>query len=165
MKYSKLITLMAFGYRMQAISILGREVMQPRGLIGLGYDSLDACGPEIAEALLSFLAHTPILVHCTQGKDRTGLIIALLLLMLNTPLDAITHDYVMSEKELEPERESRLKEIRSIGLTEDFAGCPRDWIQCMDRHLEEKYGGLQAYLRRIGVREEQEAELVRLLGM
>lgn len=47
----KLVTLMAFGYRMEAISILGRNVMQPRGLIGLGYDSLDNCGPEIAEVL------------------------------------------------------------------------------------------------------------------
>lgn len=46
---SKLVTLMAFGYRMEAISILGKNVMQPRGLTGLGYDSLDNCGPEIAE--------------------------------------------------------------------------------------------------------------------
>jgi hypothetical protein len=34
---------------MEAIGILGREVLQPRGLIGLGRDSLDHCGPEIAE--------------------------------------------------------------------------------------------------------------------
>ena len=57
----KLITLMIFGYRMEAISILGREVMQPRGLVGLGYDSIDHCGPEIAEVLpLSFLHRTDI---------------------------------------------------------------------------------------------------------
>lgn len=49
--FRKLITFMLFGYRMKAISILGREVMLPRGLIGLGYDSLDHCGPEIAEVL------------------------------------------------------------------------------------------------------------------
>jgi protein-tyrosine phosphatase len=46
---------------MEAISILGREVMQPRGLIGLGYDSMDHCGPEIAEviSLLSFPSPSP----------------------------------------------------------------------------------------------------------
>jgi protein-tyrosine phosphatase len=33
---------------MEAISILGREVMNPRGLVGLGYDSIDHCGKEIA---------------------------------------------------------------------------------------------------------------------
>jgi protein-tyrosine phosphatase len=46
---SKLIFLMLLGYRMKAISILGREVMQPRGLIGLGHDSIDFCGQEIAQ--------------------------------------------------------------------------------------------------------------------
>lgn len=39
---------MIFGYRMEAIAILGREVMQPRGLIGLGCDTVDYCGSEIA---------------------------------------------------------------------------------------------------------------------
>ena len=47
--FSKLVTLIALGYRVEAISILGREVMLPRGLIGLGFDSIDLCGPEIAE--------------------------------------------------------------------------------------------------------------------
>jgi len=40
---------MAIGRRMEAISILGKNVMQPRGLVGLGYDSIDNCGPEIAQ--------------------------------------------------------------------------------------------------------------------
>ncbi|KAK0110793.1 hypothetical protein ONS96_002387 [Cadophora gregata f. sp. sojae] len=167
LKPSKLVTLMLFGYRMEAISILGREVMLPRGLIGLGYDSLDACGPEIAECLQAFTdpSQPPILIHCTQGKDRTGLIVALLLLILGVPLEAIAHDYVMSEQELECEKESRMVEIRSIGLSEHFATCPPDWIECMDGHLREKYGGLGRYLRRIGVSDEEEEELIRVLGV
>ncbi|KAG4428047.1 hypothetical protein IFR05_016468, partial [Cadophora sp. M221] len=138
--FIKLITLMLFGYRMRAISILGREVMLPRGLIGLGYDSLDACGPEIAECLLAFTSsssQTPILIHCTQGKDRTGLIVAILLLILKVPLEAIGRDYVMSERELESEKEARMVEIRSIGLSEEFATCPPEWVGCMERHLRE----------------------------
>ncbi|KAI9046544.1 hypothetical protein LZ554_009290 [Drepanopeziza brunnea f. sp. 'monogermtubi'] len=161
--FIKLVTLMLLGYRMQAISILGREVMQPRGLIGLGHDSLDHSGPEIAEAVLAFTnaAQTPILVHCTQGKDRTGLIIALLLLLLEIPLDAITHDYVLSEKELRPEREARVREVASIGLSEEFAACPADWVRGMHAYLRENYGGVRAYLRSVGVSEVQEESLVR----
>jgi hypothetical protein len=34
---------------MKAISILGCEVMLPRGLVGLGTDTLDHCGPELKE--------------------------------------------------------------------------------------------------------------------
>lgn len=52
---------MIFGYRMQAISILGREVMQPRGLVGLGFDSIDHCGPEIANVNYLISPFVPIL--------------------------------------------------------------------------------------------------------
>ncbi|TVY33257.1 hypothetical protein LSUB1_G006968 [Lachnellula subtilissima] len=160
--FTKLIVLMIFGYRMQAISILGREVMQPRGLVGLGFDSIDYCGPEIADALREFSnpASAPILTHCTQGKDRTGLLIALILFLIKVPIPAITHDYILSETELFPERESRLVEIRSIGLTEDFAGCPKEWIEEIEKHLEEKYGGVRQYCRGIGFMEVDEERLI-----
>lgn len=156
---------MAFGYRMEAISVLGTNVMQPKGLIGLGYDSLDACGPEIAIALRAFTqpANFGIMVHCTQGKDRTGLIILLILLLLDIPLPAVTDDYVKSEKELLPEREERLKEIRSIGLSEDFAGCPPGWCEKMVTHLNTKYGGVRKYCEGIGFKKEEQAELARIL--
>jgi protein-tyrosine phosphatase len=162
---SKLIALMAVGRRMEAISILGREVMQPRGLIGLGYDSMDHCGPEIAEALRAYTIpdNFGILAHCTQGKDRTGLIIALILFLLEVPISAISQDYVVSEEELLPERESRMKEIMSIGLTEDFAGCPKDWIEKMQEHLNEKYEGIEKYCETIGFGTEEQEKLRQLL--
>ena len=156
---------MALGYRMEAISILGREVMQPRGLVGLGFDSIDHCGPEIADALRAFMSpeNYGILVHCTQGKDRTGLVIALILFLLEVPIPAIQNDYILSEEELLPERESRMKEIRSIGLTEDFAGCPKDWIEKIDEHLRKKYGGVKEYCRSIGFGDEEVEKLVGIL--
>jgi protein-tyrosine phosphatase len=59
---------MAFGYRNEAISILGREVMQPRGLTGLGIDTLDNSGDEILHVfdVLADSQQYPIIVHCTQ---------------------------------------------------------------------------------------------------
>ena len=38
---------MGLGYRLEAIGILGRQVLQPRGLIGLGFDTIHHCGPEL----------------------------------------------------------------------------------------------------------------------
>lgn len=55
----KVLILILFGYRMEAISILGREVMNPRGLIGLGYDTIDYCGPELATVCPSVPSTTP----------------------------------------------------------------------------------------------------------
>src|ERR1019366_1110953 len=47
-------------------------------------------------AVLHELAQTetlPALVHCTAGKDRTGIVIALLLSVLGVPDEAIARDY------------------------------------------------------------------------
>jgi len=155
---------MALGYRMEAISILGLNVMAPRGLLGLGQDSLTACGPEIVQCLRAFLPSTstspcPILIHCTQGKDRTGLIVLLVLLLLDIPVEAIEADYRRSEKELEPEMEERMKEIRSIGLGEEFARCPEGWCGSMKEFLEEKWGGVGKYCEEIGFGEDEQQEL------
>jgi len=53
---------------MEAISILGKNVMQPRGLVGLGYDSIDNCGPEIAEVRIHLLPISFILSNKYQGS-------------------------------------------------------------------------------------------------
>lgn len=156
---------MAFGYRMEAISIIGTNVMLPRGLVGLGYDTLDYCQPELANAanLLSQQSTYPSLVHCTQGKDRTGMVIALLLFLLEVPLEAISYDYTMSEKELLPMREKMLGEIHEIGLSDEFAGCPKDWIYRMDEHIKQKYGGIKAYLEHIGVGKDVQTRIIEIL--
>jgi len=103
------------------------------------------------------------MAHCTQGKDRTGLIITIILLLLKVPVKAITYDYRMSETELLPEKEARMKEIRSIGLDEHFATCPEDWVEQMETHLDEKYSGVHKYCRSIGYTEEEEMELLQIL--
>ncbi|KFY46522.1 hypothetical protein V495_02418 [Pseudogymnoascus sp. VKM F-4514 (FW-929)] len=161
----KVLILMLFGYRMEAISILGREVMKPRGLIGLGYDTIDYCGVELATALREFASSPryPILVHCTQGKDRTGMVICLLLFLLDVPIEAVVYDYTLSEAGLLPEREERMVEIREIGLTEEFADAPREWIEKMHEYLGEKYGGVREYLEDIGVDEETQAKIIEAL--
>lgn len=45
----KILALMLAGYRVEAIKIMGQEVLQPRGLVGLGCDSIDDCGNEIRQ--------------------------------------------------------------------------------------------------------------------
>ena len=101
----------------------------------------------------------PIMVHCTQGKDRTGLIIMLVLLLLHANIDAVSKDYLLSEPELVPEKAERLKEIRSIGLSEDFAGCPADFVEEVSRHIQTQYGGVQEYLSSIGVRDQMQQRI------
>ena len=157
--------------------------MLPRGLVGLGHDTLSTSQAELRRIFINLSAAStyPTLIHCTQGKDRTGLVILLLLLLLLLPPDAdeeedsssaadratclaaIEHDYHLSEAALHAEMEERVREIREIGLADEFAGCPAGFTLEMKRHLDEEYGGVRGYLRAIGVGEEMQDQLRRLL--
>lgn len=174
---SKLISLYTIGHRTAAVAILGREVMTPRGLAGLARDTLDASGPDIAIGLRTLLppsasssspkssstTPTPILIHCTQGKDRTGLMITLFLLICRVPTAAIEYDYQLTDEKLAEERGQRLDEIREMGLSDEFGRTAPGFVQSVMAHLEDKYGGLDGYLDGIGFGEGERAAVRRTL--
>ncbi|KAI1824660.1 tyrosine/serine protein phosphatase [Xylaria intraflava] len=164
----KLLFLYLLGHRIKAIRIMGEHVMQPLGLVGLSLLTLDESGPEIAEALRTLTSKEnplPTLVHCTQGKDRTGSIIALALMVLRVPTDAITHDYLLSQPGLEPEHEARVAEIVKLGLTPTWGDCPPELIPRIRGHFDVRYGGVDGYLDSIGFGAEDRARLVEVLSV
>ncbi|DBB07498.1 TPA: hypothetical protein ACH3X3_008962 [Trebouxia sp. C0006] len=54
----------------------------------------------IALRILMVEENFPVVIHCTHGKDRTGVIIMLLLLLCNVSTEAIEEDYARSEGNL-----------------------------------------------------------------
>ncbi|KAL4756422.1 putative tyrosine/serine protein phosphatase [Aspergillus foveolatus] len=180
--FTKVLAYVAAGYRQDAVRIVGEHVMKPAGLTGLAIDTLEASKGEIKQIfdILSSVdtdiatdsstsaSSAGVLIHCTQGKDRTGLIV-LLSLLLTGVVDAefIASEYVLSEKELEnessEEKEERMKEIRAIGLDEEYARCPKDFTQRVATFIKEKYGGVREYLVSVGVDEGTLEDLRRRL--
>jgi len=163
---AKLFSLYAIGYRKEAISVLGTNVMAKRGLSGLAEDSLTHCTAEV-KAVFDVLSHEasyPLVVHCTQGKDRTGLVVLLVLLLLDVPVQAIEQDYRLSESELVPEKEEKLKEIRSIGLPDSFADCPADWVETVCDYIDQQYGGVEKYLAVRGISVQQQNGIKQILA-
>jgi len=137
-------------YRPAAISILGKNVMAARGLSGLAIDTLTHSTSEVAQvfALLAHPANYPVLVHCTQGKDRTGLVVLLVCLLCGVGAEAVDGDYMRSGVELEPERVERVREIARIGLPASFAGCEEGWVGVVGGWLEREWGGVEGYLEK-----------------
>lgn len=145
----------ATGYRIDAVRLIGEQVMQPRGLTGLAQDMLDASKTEI-RAVFELLARPetyPVLVHCTQGKDRTGLVILMVMLLAGDSVSkaAVIDDYTRSELELVPEFEERMREIRALGLGEEYTRCPPGFVDATTEYLNASYGGVQGYLSSIGI--------------
>ncbi|SMR55098.1 unnamed protein product [Zymoseptoria tritici ST99CH_1E4] len=163
---AKLIALYITGYRPQAISIIGKNVMSQRGLIGLAKDSLEHCRAEIAQVfeVLCEEGNLPVLVHCTQGKDRTGLVVLLVALLVGVGMEEVKRDYLLSREGLEGDREERVKAVREMGLTDEFAGCEEGLVEEIVRELRERYGGVEKYLEGCGVLREKQGRVKEILA-
>lgn len=163
------LTVLAYyvaGYRVEAVQIIGHEVMSPRGVVGLMLDSLAVCTKEIAVVFNEVLAREesyPVLWHCTQGKDRTGLVTMLTLFLLGVDIDDVQRDYMATQAELEPEREERVKEIARIGLGSEWADCDPNLVTEVKTFLDENYGGVEGYLEKAGVSRETQEKIKSIL--
>ena len=85
-------------------------------------------------------------------------------MILGVPLKAIDYDYHLSDEALQAERESRLAEIREIGLTDEFGGTVDGLVEKTAAHLDVRYGGLTGYLDTIGFDDDKRKNLVELLA-
>ncbi|RMJ21000.1 tyrosine serine protein phosphatase [Aspergillus sp. HF37] len=156
--YLKVLSLATLGYRPSAVQLVCAHALRPRGLIGLAIDTLEHSAVELRQvfAALADPAAYPVLVHCTQGKDRTGLVVALILLLTGcVHEEAVSADYGRSEAGLLDELDERLEEIRRMGLGDEFAKCPPGFVGAVQEFLAGRFGGVKGYLvHGLGVGEE-----------
>lgn len=101
-------------------------------------------------------ASYPVIVHCTAGKDRTGVVSAMTLEMLGVPRANIETDYAMTN--IERERAVAYWQVRggwfataTPELVDYALGVPPDAIAGFLDGLQARYGGAEAYLRGLGV--------------
>lgn len=96
----------------------------------------------------------PLLIHCTAGKDRTGVTIALLLLMLGVPEETVVADYSLSNHyypHFHNIMEPVVQRIAWMGVSADdlkpLLTAHPDTMRGMLAYLKEHYGTAEAYLR------------------
>jgi protein-tyrosine phosphatase len=94
-----------------------------------------------------------LLFHCVAGKDRTGLIAALLLALADTEPEAIASDYAMSAENLREGYLSRYPDSDPERILEALR-CPEEGAHNMLRFLTDA-GGVRAYLGQIGLTERE----------
>ena len=118
--------------------------------------ALDHAGPGFARAVrLLAAAEGAALFHCTAGKDRTGLLAALVLETVGVDRDTVIADFALTHDRIGPLRERLLIDAEARGIPRaDFVrllGATPDLIGPALRHLDERYGGAVAYLQHVGV--------------
>ena len=133
------------------------------GISGKRYLGYLEFGPTSWLRLFGILAdeeNLPVLLHCTAGKDRTGVSTAFLLSVLGVSRDIIEADYLLTN--LDTERQADFIES-TVGYPEGYnreklisiAGVPKDAMKDFLDGVESKWGSVVEYLEKIGVTKEQ----------
>ena len=98
-------------------------------------------------------ADGPVLFHCFAGKDRTGLVAAMMLSLAGVEPEAIGADYAETDAQLATRYVEWLARASPERL-EEMRGelrCPPEWILRTLGHLERTWGGVESYLEAAGV--------------
>jgi protein-tyrosine phosphatase len=131
------------------------------GLLGAQYkEMLDDAGPQIVGALeaLARPEAQPAVFHCTAGKDRTGLLSAIVLSLLGVPEDTVVADYALSGEAMERLRAKLILKYPDgkdviADIDEVFSADPANMVELF-AHLRARYGTVDAYAAKMGVSDE-----------
>jgi protein-tyrosine phosphatase len=125
---------------------------------------LDVGAPALRQALeiLATDDALPALFHCSAGKDRTGVLAAIVLTLLGVQREVIVADYALTGRSMErmlaavrerrsasPDWTETLQEQPSV-----FVTAPAEAMQGFLDRVDALHGGVEGYVRSIGVEPE-----------
>lgn len=160
-------------FRYLRVSLLGQERIDlgnlPDSLGMLYVKALSENRAEFRQVFEAMAAQREgaVLFHCTAGKDRTGMISAVLLSLAGVPRADIVHNYAVSAHYLKPMLEGNPQLAERVRVNPKLLammGTPPDAIEAFLDAMEKSYGGARAYLKTIGVSDAAVRSLLVRLG-
>ncbi len=114
--------------------------------------------------ILSLLAEPgalPAIINCTAGKDRTGVVVALVLRLVGVPPATIARDFALSEERVLGSHLPALLHARLVaagrdpsGLAQLMSSPPEFMLHLLD-YIDHTYSGARALAHRAGVTDQQ----------
>ncbi|MGE3619368.1 MAG: tyrosine-protein phosphatase [Acidimicrobiia bacterium] len=120
---------------------------------------LDTGAASIARALELVSDGVPVLFHCAAGKDRTGVMAAVLLGLAGVADEVIAEDYHLTA----PAMDAMIAWLRvefprsSDSMTEqppEYLACPPEAMLGFLAGVAERYGSVEGYARHLGLGDE-----------
>ncbi|KJQ55905.1 tyrosine-protein phosphatase [Microbacterium sp. SA39] len=130
---------------------------------------LEESGERLVDAIRIIAAGQPTLVHCTVGKDRTGVTVALALSAVGADREAVIADYALTESQLPAQRSQRIAEylraqhpeaLHAVALATQS---PAPVMRRLLEQVDERWGSAAGYLRANGMTDDELAALQRAL--
>ena len=116
-------------------------------------------GPQFGEILHRLAkGDLPAMVHCSGGKDRTGVFSAILLTALAVPFDAVRADFLLTNKFLVPydkveqmaadlQKRMKLEILPDPDTVRRTLGVDPEWLDIAFQGIRKTYGSFDRYLR------------------
>ncbi|WP_223625736.1 tyrosine-protein phosphatase [Microbacterium sp. EST19A] len=130
---------------------------------------LEESGERLVEAIRIIAAGRPTLVHCTVGKDRTGVTVALALSAVGADREAVIADYALTESQLPAQRSQRIADylraqhpeaLHAVALATQS---PAPVMRRLLEQVDERWGSAAGYLRAQGMTDEELVALKKAL--
>lgn len=133
------------------------------------YHEMTVDGAESLATLLQMLAHepesSPLVFHCSAGKDRTGVTAALLLGLLGVPDAQIVADYAHSAVAMD-DLVAWVRANSTAASSDTMADHPKAFLACPPEamagflaELRDRFGSVDGYANSIGIDEATLKEL------
>jgi protein-tyrosine phosphatase len=118
-----------------------------------------AVSAAITHACTPKTSATPLLVHCTAGKDRTGFVCAMVLAAVGVPRESIMADYLESRVRRPPAEMAEVllayhgieRTARKRSALEVITSVQNDFLMTSFKTVERDYGSVEAYLSACGL--------------
>ncbi len=108
----------------------------------------ESCRRNLGRAASCVMEHDftrgSVLWHCTEGKDRCGLLTAVLLLVLGVDRRQITEDYLLTNEVNGPKAERYYWQMLAAGKTEPEAAAVRDVFLAKASYLNAAFSAISA---------------------
>lgn len=147
------------------------SVMTPdvvRKMMYGGYTTMPKqLAPSYREMFRQLLAgHTPLVLNCTAGKDRTGIGVALVLTALGVPYETVRQDFLLSNAGIKPAQLRKSLPPAFASLPDEalmpLAGVEGGYLDTAFEQIRKDFGSVDAYLNKeLGVGPRQVARLKR----
>lgn len=142
----------------------GEKVPPTEEEIPYGYLALTKSQKNIKE-ILTLLARAPkgVLFHCSAGKDRTGIVAALLLMFAKVPDESIIKDYEVSYENIRIIIDDYKKSHPELP---SFLGFSKpEYMQKFLELFRKEYGDIESYFLALGLEQEISERLRIKLGV
>ena len=130
-----------------------------------GYRMIAEVGPSSYQKLMDVVldqSNWPVLIHCTAGKDRSGVAVALILEALGVDRETIMEEYLLTNKfsrvdekavilSKQSKKASMGHRTPSASAWRPIVGVDAKMLEAFYASVDEEYGSMDAFLTKLGV--------------